>query len=227
MQVWFSNRRARLRKQLTGQQLGSMSLPVGTAFASAPSSASAPAPTPQFNSSCGIATGTEQVSSAALAAAFQTHSSAGGWQQHAGSYPLNYNGYGAAGSLHQDASAPFHHQFQGYSAAIMTANHLAAHPHGWNRSGGNKAESVTPNCNTPAGSSWSAPMTEPYPFFASASAHHHHHHHTMGANPAGSAFLNAHSSHPHSPTEPKSGYPYYGHQISGMEASMLCAGLVH
>merc|ERR1712071_509944 len=75
VQVWFSNRRARLRKQLTGQQLGSMSLP-GSAFSSAQLNPAA------MSSAVSTPSAPDQVSSA-LAAAFQTHSVAtsGGWQQ--------------------------------------------------------------------------------------------------------------------------------------------------
>ena len=213
MQVWFSNRRARLRKQLTGQQLGSMSLP-GSAFSSAPS----------INSTGIAAAGStpaapDQVS--ALAAAFQTHSVAtsSGWQQN--SYPLNYNGY-PSGSIHQDPSASFH-QFQGYSAAAAAAAMTMTHPQ-WNRPAKSEVVGSAASVDT-----WTAPMTESYPFFG-ASASSHHHHHAINTNAAaGSAFANplTLNAHPHSPTEPKSGYPYYGHQISGMEASMLCAGLVH
>jgi len=206
VQVWFSNRRARLRKQLTGQQLGSMSLQHPTsAFTSTPASLNIQQP-----SSTAPPTAPDQVS--ALAAAFQTHSVAasGGWNQN--SY---YNGYAAAGSIHQD---PSFHQFQ----FPMTMSHAQ-----WNRPSAKAEGSVV----DPAASTWSTPMTESYPFFgASASTHPHHHHHAINSNAsAGSAFANplALNSHPHSPTEPKSGYPYYGHQISGMEASMLCAGLVH
>ena len=223
MQVWFSNRRARLRKQLTGQQLGSMSLP-GSAFSSGPSLNSGAGMAGAGMAGAGSTPGApDQVS--ALAAAFQTHSVAtsGGWQQN--SYPLNYNGY-PSGSIHQDPSASFH-QFQGYSAAAAAAAMTMSHPQ-WNRPAKPEVSGSASSVDT-----WTAPMTESYPFFGtSASNHHHHHphHHAINSNAgAGSAFANplALNTHPHSPTEPKSGYPYYGHQISGMEASMLCAGLVH
>lgn len=48
------------------------------------------------------------------------------------------------------------------------------------------------------------------------------------ANTASAGMMQAHQHH--QPSEPKSGYPYYQHQmISGMEASHMlhCAGLVH
>jgi hypothetical protein len=82
--VWFSNRRARLRKQLTGQQLSSMGLQ-SSAFSAASNppqfgtlTASAPMNPAMTNTSTAMAPSPDQVSAsaaaaAAAAAAFQSH----------------------------------------------------------------------------------------------------------------------------------------------------------
>ena len=90
VQVWFSNRRARLRKQLTGQQLSSMGLqapsfPTGTSSSQFSSSMSHPS-VASMNATVTSTTGSvpstmtpspEHVSAtapaAAAAAAFQSH----------------------------------------------------------------------------------------------------------------------------------------------------------
>ena len=176
-----------------------------------------------------------------------------GWQQQA-SYPLNYNGYTTPAALHQEATTSSLtsfgacHQFQGYSAAAAAAamghmnaaaaNHLASQHGVWTNRASSKSEVVSSSSNVSSHpqntSTWSAaPMSvDSYSFFSPAATHHPHAHHMTvqhsNASSASGAFANPLSGlNPHSPTEPKSGYPYYGHQISGMEASMLCAGRVH
>ena len=149
----------------------------------------------------------QQVNAAAVQAAFQTHH---GWQ-HQGYYG---NGYHAGSSLHhQDMSLSY--QFPGY----LTANQWNAIP---------AARKPEENAHHQANTWSSSAAGESYPFFASS------HQHQLHQQSAGSAFSaatnNANLINPHSPSEPKSGYPYYQHQmISGMEASHMlhCAGLVH
>uniref|UniRef100_A0A0P6DJ79 Paired box protein pax-7 n=1 Tax=Daphnia magna TaxID=35525 RepID=A0A0P6DJ79_9CRUS len=288
VQVWFSNRRARLRKQLTGQQLGlqgsafSLAAAAAAAAASSPSSGhqysnstvTSPQPTSQSTSigqsSSGVAEHhhqhqqqqqqhqqqqQQQVNAAVAAAAFQTHHAAGAWQHHHHHHQGYYgNGYptaaaaaaAAAGSIHPHhqevtASLSFGHQFPGY----LAANHA-----GWNAIPPRKEDHVHHQSNASAWTSASSTAVpsvcsgsaESYPFFSSASAHQHQLHSAAAAssgsaftvtgsgNPAAAAAAAAALINPHSPSEPKSGYPYYQHQmISGMDASHMlhCAGLVH
>jgi len=205
VQVWFSNRRARLRKQLTGQ-----SGPTAAAAAAAVMASAAASPPTSSSSAFSAA-----VAAAAAAAsttsptslhnpstppqiqhqhqqpdAFSQHH----WHHHQGYYATNgYPPHPADALYHQ------HHQFQTYGL------HQAAQQ-GWNPSG------ATSEAYGPFG-------------FNTSTA------------PSAAGMIHQASSQPNpgaagnSPTaEPKSGYPYYQHQmISGMEASHMlhCAGLVH
>lgn len=211
VQVWFSNRRARLRKQLTGQQLGlqgsAFSLAAAAAAASSPTASqqyspptmTSPQPTPAATTASAASTNLTQQTDqqqqqqvAAVQAAFQSHH---GWQQ---SY--YGNGYHTTAPLHhQDMSLSY--QFPGYLNQ-------------WNAIPARKPEDNVHQAN------WSS-STESYPFFPPAQQLH--------PGQSGSAF-NQSMITAHSPNEAKSGYPYYQHQmISGMEASHMlhCAGLVH
>lgn len=271
VQVWFSNRRARLRKQLTGQQLGlqgsafSLAAAAAAAAASSPSgghhqysnsTVTSPQPTTQSTNNGGQTSSNgsdhhqqqqqQQQVNAAVAAAAGYHA-AGAWQHHHHHQSYYSNGYptvaAAAGSIHPHhqevtASLSFGHQFPGY----LAANHA-----GWNPIPARKSEENIHQTN--ASSAWSSTAsttvpavcgsTESYPFFSSATAHQHQLHSASSGsafsvagsgNSAAAAAAAAALINPHSPTEPKSGYPYYQHQmISGMEASHMlhCAGLVH
>ena len=167
------------------------------------------------------------------------------------SFGHQFQGYSAAaaaaamGHMNAAAAATANHLASHHSAwtnrttPSLTKNELMpVVSSGGNGSTNGVSSGVNHSPQNPS-ANWSTSMTavtDPYPFFSATGSHHHHHHHHPHHMPsvqhststAGSAFAGPLSSlNPHSPTEPKSGYPYYGHQISGMEASMLCAGRVH
>lgn len=202
VQVWFSNRRARLRKQMNSQQLNAFnSMSLQTAFGP---QYSVPDPAANFNS--------------------QSHAAPSAWAQQSAVAA----GYAAAGALTNYNSSAYsttttdpssslatttsatsgHPQFPAYHQAgsVMGSNHCAvgvgAHHQAtaWSRH-----HSSTPASPKDVPPAWTDNYSS---LFSSAAAGHY----------------SAASLTPHSPSEAKSGYPYFG-QLSSMEAG-LC-GRIH
>ncbi|KAK6626421.1 Paired box protein Pax-3-B [Polyplax serrata] len=201
VQVWFSNRRARLRKQMNSQQLNAFnSMSLQTPF---PPQYTVPDPTANFSSQSHAATSWAQQSAVAAGYAAGALS--------------NYNGspYSAASStdptssLSTTSSSPSSHpQFPVYHQAtsMMGSNPCAvgvgAHHQAtaWSRH----------HSATMASAKDVTAWTDNYSsLFGSAAAASHY---------------TAAGLTPHSPSEAKSGYPYFG-QLSSMETG-LC-GRVH
>ncbi|XP_049856933.1 protein gooseberry-like isoform X1 [Schistocerca gregaria] len=205
VQVWFSNRRARLRKQLNSQQLNAFnSMSLQPAFPTQYD------PTANFNA--------------------QGHASS--WAQ--SGYPTAYNaaaaaGYGAAAAAEAAAAAAVAGggvgggvgvggvaqaagggaavaQFGGYHGAGSgaAAQHCQASP--WTRPHPQHPQPVqTKQEVSAAAAAAAACWPDNYSLFASGATHY------GGANLT-----------PHSPGEAKSGYPYFG-QLSSMDAGMVCS----
>uniref|UniRef100_A0A8D8YNF2 Protein gooseberry n=1 Tax=Cacopsylla melanoneura TaxID=428564 RepID=A0A8D8YNF2_9HEMI len=178
VQVWFSNRRARLRKQLNSQQLNafnSMSLHHQYAAAADPAT--------NFSHQSHPSSWASQAASYATAGAALT----AGYNSHA--YP--------SATAEFPVSGAGYHQSNQHCAADSTA---AA----WSRHHSSKSPVDVP-------SPWTS-ATDNYSIFAASGA-------------AASQMYASTGTPSHSPTEAKSGYPYFG-QISGMDAGAVC-GRVH
>ncbi|KAK3910446.1 Protein gooseberry [Frankliniella fusca] len=243
VQVWFSNRRARLRKQLNSQQLNafnSMSLP--SAF-----------PAPQydqhaFNSQSHTASWVQQTAVAAGYASsaltnYQTSTSPS-YSSPGAPPPMSDQPHSGGISPSTSSAAAVASGLASYSgyphqgppppppppgtAAALAAQHCAVGPSGLSVAsglgvgaglgvgvgsglGGHHQPSAwtRPHSQTAAGKPGDVTNSWPdnYSLFAS------------GASPYATNLT------PHSPSEAKSGYPYFG-QLSSMEAGMVC-GRVH
>ncbi|XKL60365.1 hypothetical protein PGB90_001381 [Kerria lacca] len=173
VQVWFSNRRARLRKQQSSQQLNPFNpMTLQCAFGPSqypPPSSTHPEVTNNFTS--------------------QNHSSS--WTAQPSSYGSSTSSLGAYNSMYPTGSSSGNDSVAQFSAYGTQQNSCTT----WSKY-----------------SSSSKPLDVPSPWSENYSA----------LFTTSSQMYNSSSSvTPHSPSEAKSGYPYFG-QLSSVEAGLVC-----
>ncbi|KAJ2945587.1 hypothetical protein O0L34_g411 [Tuta absoluta] len=239
VQVWFSNRRARLRKQLNSQQLSAFNtMSLQSAF---PSVHQQYEPPTSFNPQC---TSWQQSYSSALGSSSVLNSAlAPSLHQSALTAPSVCQSALAASSLHPPTSSSFS------SGNLTPLSHSSEIATPLQASNDTTPPSTSPNTANSPGANQSSGITYQHPTYQSESVHPYgygdyskqdhamsaHNHWTsrqlsghpqnklaeVGAWPENySSFFGTnpshYASHAHSPTEAKSGYPYIG-QLGGMD----------
>ncbi|XP_026321408.1 protein gooseberry isoform X2 [Hyposmocoma kahamanoa] len=238
VQVWFSNRRARLRKQLNSQQLSAFNtMSLQSAF---PSVHQQYEPPSTFNAQCAS---WQQSYSSALGSSSVLNSALGpSLHQSALTAPSVCQSALAASSLHPPTSSSFS------SGNLTPLSHSSEIATPLQASADTTPPSTSPTATSPGANqsaiTYQHPTYDPsesvhpyaygdYPKQEGVSAMSAHNHWTsrqlsghpqhklaeVGAWPENySSFFGANASHyaSHSPTEAKSGYPYLG-QLGGMD----------
>ncbi|KAL0275225.1 UNVERIFIED_CONTAM: hypothetical protein PYX00_003152 [Menopon gallinae] len=200
VQVWFSNRRARLRKQLNSQQLNAFnSMSLQSAF---PPQYPVPDPAANFNSQSHAAT-SSWAQQSAVAAGY----AAAGALTNYNSSAYSTSSTDPSSSLATTSAPSAHAQFPGYhqASSVMGSNHCAVGVGAHHQAAAWSRHHSTSAASKDVPSAWTDNYSS---LFSSAAAGHY----------------SAASLTPHSPSEAKSGYPYFG-QLSSMETG-LC-GRVH
>ncbi|XP_039756234.1 protein gooseberry isoform X3 [Pararge aegeria] len=239
VQVWFSNRRARLRKQLNSQQLSAFNtMSLQSAFPSVHQQYEPPstfnAQCPSWQQSYSSALGTSSVLNSALAPSLH---------QSALSAPSVCQSALAASSLHPPTSTSFS------SGNLTPLSHASELPTPLQASSditppSSSPTSASPSANQSGGITYQHPtyangseaLSHPYGYSDYAkqemSAHNHWSSRQLSGHPQNklpevspwpenySSFFGTnpshYASHAHSPSEAKSGYPYIG-QLGGMD----------
>ncbi|XP_031764867.1 protein gooseberry isoform X3 [Galleria mellonella] len=241
VQVWFSNRRARLRKQLNSQQLSAFNtMSLQSAF---PSVHQQYEPPSTFNTQC--ATWQQSYSSALGSSSVLNSALAPSLHQSPLTAPSVCQSALAASSLHPPTSSSFS---TGNLTPLSHSSELATplQPPAEATPPSSSPATTTPSANQSSGityphSSYSNPsdaVTHSYGYGDyskqehAMSAHNHWASRQLSAHPQNklaevgawpenySSFFGTnashYASHAHSPTEAKSGYPYLG-QLGGMD----------